>query len=166
VIAGGGQERPFLERLVNQLELQSTVHFTGELSREEGLQWINRATLLMVPSYFEPFGLVALEAMHLKRPVIASCVGGLAEIVLDGTTGLLVPPQSHDALYQAMQNLLNQPRQAIEMGQNGYKRAAEQFTLEQNSKVYEKYFTFATLDSPKHRGKSNDLRSPRNKHHP
>lgn len=138
IIAGGGQERLSLEHLVDQLELKDAVHFTGELSREEGLQWINRATLVIVPSYFEPFGLVALEAMHLKRPVIASRVGGLREIILGGKTGILVPPQAPSALYQAIQELLNDPNRAIQMGLNGYKRATQKFTLEQNIKAYEK----------------------------
>ena len=138
VIAGGGQELPFLERLVDQLELKDSVEFTGELVREEGLHWINQATFMIVPSYFESFGLVALEAMHMKRPVIASRIGGLEEIVLDNETGLLIPPHDPIALHQAIQTLINQPDKAVQMGLNGYKRSIQQFTLEQNIIAYER----------------------------
>ncbi|MBP9841153.1 MAG: glycosyltransferase family 4 protein [Simkaniaceae bacterium] len=137
IIAGGGQERPLLESLVHQLKLQDAVHFTGELEREQGRMWINQATLMLVPSYFESFGLVALEAMHMQRPVIASRIGGLQEVILDNQTGFLVPPHDPLALYHKIELLLNQPDRAIEMGLQGYKRATEHFTLKQNMMAYE-----------------------------
>ncbi len=137
VIVGGGPERSTLEHLAAELKLTDTIYFTGELKREEGLHWINRASMILVPSYFEPFGLVALEAMLMKRPVIASRVGGLEEIVLDGETGILIPPADPIALSRAIQTLIDQPVLAIQMGVNGYKRASERFTLEQNLIAYE-----------------------------
>lgn len=137
IVAGGGPEALFLKKLVMELALEQCVEFTGELEREAGLYWINQATLVVVPSYFESFGLVALEAMHLRRPVIASKIGGIQEVVLDHETGFLVPPHDPIALSEAIYTLLSDPNKATELGLNGYKRAMSCFTLEENMKMYE-----------------------------
>ena len=148
LIAGSGAERPFLEHLVNVLELTDVVQFTGELTREEVTGTMNKATLFLVPSHFESFGLVALEAMQMQRPVIASAVGGLSEIVSDQETGLLVPPEDPEALCNAMQHLLDNPGIAITMGIKGRQRAIEKFTLEQNVLQYENLYK-ELIQSPK-----------------
>jgi len=140
LIAGEGPERPRLEQLVGALHLRSSTQFMGKARIEEVPSIINRATLVAMPSHFEPFGLVALEAMQLGRPVIASCIGGLSEVVSDRVTGLLVPPQDSAALLKAMQDLLDHPEKAIEMGIQGRKRAIEQFSFEENLNQYEEVF--------------------------
>jgi glycosyltransferase involved in cell wall biosynthesis len=137
MIVGDGPERSSLERLVEQLELKDAIQFTGEFSREEALHCVNRATLVIVPSYFEPFGLVALEAMQMKRPVIASRIGGLQEVIVDGETGILVPSREPVAFYHAIDALISDPNKAVWMGLNGYKRALSQFSLERNVAGYE-----------------------------
>ena len=87
-----------------------------------------RSTIALVPSVWaEPFGLVALEAMAAGRPLIASRTGGLADIVIDGTTGLLVPPGDVDALHAAMTSLLANVALRSSMGVEGRLRA-ETFT--------------------------------------
>jgi len=79
----------------------------------------------VVPSVWpEPFGAVALEAMAAGRPVVASAVGGLADLVVDGTTGILVPPGDAAALRSAIQQLLADPLVRARMGDEGRKRAA------------------------------------------
>jgi glycosyltransferase involved in cell wall biosynthesis len=80
----------------------------------------------VVPSIgHETFGLVALEAMAAGRPVVATAVGGLADLVVDGTTGLLVPPGDVSALRDAIQRLLSDPRRRADMGAAARRRAAE-----------------------------------------
>ena len=140
LIAGEGQERQTLENLVNQLGLLDSVQFTGEVERDKALSLINQATLVIVPSYSELFGLVALEAMQLERPVIASRVGGLQEVISDGETGLLVPPQNPGILYQAIQELLENPEKAIRLGKQGRKSTMEKFTIHQNVVHYENLY--------------------------
>ncbi len=137
LIAGSGDERSSLEQLVSHLGLESSVEFIGALDKSEVPALINRATLVIVPSYFESFGLVALEAMQMGRPVIASNVGGLSEIILHEETGLLIPPHNPSALSVAIRFLLEHPEMAIAMGIKGRKRAIETFTLEQNVQRYE-----------------------------
>jgi glycogen(starch) synthase len=137
LIVGNGEERSRLEQWVDQLGLESSVEFIGALEKSEVPSLINRATLVIVPSYFESFGLVAVEAMQMQRPVIASNVGGLAEIIIHKETGLLVPPRDPLALSLAIRFLLENPETAIEMGIKGHKRAVKSFTLEQNVQQYE-----------------------------
>ncbi len=79
----------------------------------------------------ESFGLVAIEAMLCKKPVIASDFGGLMEIVVDGETGLLFEPSSQAALKYALQNLIENRQLSREFGVNGYNRAIKIFTLKE-----------------------------------
>lgn len=133
LIIGSGPERPYLEHLA----LRGATQFAGEISIEAASSGINRATFVVMPSHFEAFGLVALESMQMQRPVIASAVGGLKEVIAGRETGLLVPPQDPLALYQAMEELLKQPKRAIEMGIQGRRRAMEKFSIEENLNQYE-----------------------------
>jgi glycosyltransferase involved in cell wall biosynthesis len=75
-----------------------------------------------VPSHYEPFGLVAIEAMACRTPVIASQVGGLQFSVVPEVTGLLVPPQDEAAFAQAIDRVLSNPTWAEELGQTGRQR--------------------------------------------
>ncbi len=92
---------------------------------------MNSATLVVMPSRCdEPFGLVAVEAALMARPVVASCVGGLAEVVADGETGLLVDKEDPAALARAVAHLLEDPGTAERMGQAARRRAQELFGLD------------------------------------
>ena len=91
---------------------------------------LERAEVVVVPSFGEGFGMVALEAMERGRPVIASDVGGLPEIVDDGRTGLLVPPGDVEALAGAIVELASDPARAAAMGAAGRARALDEFSQE------------------------------------
>jgi glycosyltransferase involved in cell wall biosynthesis len=104
------------------------VRFRGFVSPVEAA--IEDAAIVVVPSLGEGFGMVALEAMERARPVIASSVGGLPEIVADGETGLVVPPADADALAQAIVALASDLPRAAEMGSAGRVRALAEFTPE------------------------------------
>lgn len=140
IIAGDGIDRPALHCLVKELGLDDAVEFTGSLQRDEIPHVINRASLVLIPSYFESFGLVALEAMQMGRPVIASNIGGLPEIITDSGLGCLVPPKDPEALRRAIQDLLNQPQKAIAMGKRARQYAMENFTMRQNATHYEQLY--------------------------
>jgi glycosyltransferase involved in cell wall biosynthesis len=84
--------------------------------------------------------------MQMGRPVIACAVGGLPEIVVEGKTGLLVPPKKPMALYKAMEKLLQSPEIAIQMGVEGRRLAREKFTLDNNASQYIKNYENLILD--------------------
>ncbi|MCS7008081.1 MAG: glycosyltransferase family 4 protein, partial [Gaiellaceae bacterium] len=99
-LAGHGPLEPALRELVRELGLGGAVRFLGFVSPVQAA--IERAAVVVVPSLGEGFGMVALEAMERARPVIASAVGGLPEIVALGETGLVVPAWDANALAEAI----------------------------------------------------------------
>ncbi|NHJ84752.1 MAG: glycosyltransferase family 4 protein [Asgard group archaeon] len=106
VIAGEGWHRSELERIAKELNINDKVLFTGYLSDEDFLPYFNVADILVVPSTYEPFGIVALEGMATKTPVIVSDVGGLSEIIDHQWTGMKVPADNSHALAESIIELL------------------------------------------------------------
>lgn len=103
------------------------VSFTGQVSREDVPSLIRSATAVVTVPWYEPFGMVALEAMACGVPVIASCVGGQKETVVNGITGVLVPPQRPTALARAIQRLLADPVRQSAFGIAGADRARARY---------------------------------------
>ena len=127
-IVGDGPLDSELRAASARLGLEDVVSFAGRLSPVAPAY--ERAEVVVVPSHGEGFGMVALEAMERGRPVIASAVGGLPEIVADGRTGLLVPSGDVEALGAAIRSLAADPARAAEMGAAGRVRALEEFSQE------------------------------------
>lgn len=116
------------ERFENQAKafLQATtdwVEHYNNLPQKTVFNFMRQATLVVMPSRVEPFGRVAVEAQLNGAPVIASRAGGLTEIIEDGVTGILVPPEDVDALVSAMLRLLEAPILAETMGKHAQERA-------------------------------------------
>jgi len=131
IIAGDGLERKSLEKLIGGLGLGEHVTMTGYLPGPELDRLFNSAWVQVVPTRcFEGFGGVAAEAMMRGTAVVASAAGGLAEIVQDGLTGMLVPPGDEDALTDAVSSLLNDRAKAEKMGQAGREFALPHFNEE------------------------------------
>jgi glycogen(starch) synthase len=137
LVAGDGPSRPVLERHVLDLDLGGRVELLGAVSRGDVFRLLDSATAVLVPSRDEAFGLAALEAAWMARPVVASRVGGLPEVVEDGTTGLLVEPESVEALAGAVVDLLLHPDTAASMGQAARRRAETSFGGEQYADAYD-----------------------------
>ncbi len=97
------------------------------LPKPEVIQLMTHARVFAVPSIYEPLGIVNLEAMACGTAVVASRTGGIPEVVADGETGLLVPPDDPAALAEALNALLSDPDRAQAMGQAGRKRAVAEF---------------------------------------
>jgi glycosyltransferase involved in cell wall biosynthesis len=125
-VAGRGPLEPALKSFARELGLNDAVRFLGFVSPVQ--QAIETAAVVVVPSLGEGFGMVALEAMERGRPVIASAVGGLPEIVADGDTGIVVPPGDADALADAIVALAGDLQRAARMGERGRERALAEFT--------------------------------------
>ena len=127
-IAGRGPLEQALKAYAAELGLTDAVRFLGFVSPVQ--RALERSAIVVVPSLGEGFGMVALEAMERARPVIASAVGGLPEIVAGGETGLVVPPTDADALAEAIVTLAGDLPQAAAMGAAGRERALTEFTPE------------------------------------
>ncbi len=141
-IAGDGPIRSELEMLAQTLGVSSNIYFLGWISPKEIPKQINKNTIVIAPSHWEePFGLIVLQAMQQGRPVVATRVGGIPELVQNGNTGLLVPPNNEEALSSAINRLLAFPQQAKEMGINGREQAVNEFNwdlcVDRYESVYE-----------------------------
>ena len=127
VLLGGGSQRAALEALAEELEL--SVDLPGFLGPAEVRAEMAGAAVVVVPSRAEGFGMVAVEGLAAGVPVIASAVGGLAEVVLDGRTGALVRPDDPDALVRALHEALEPDRNA-ELGRAAREDYLARFTLD------------------------------------
>lgn len=121
-----------------ELGLADRILFLGY--RKEVVKIMAALDILVLPSLREPFGLVSLEAMAMKKPVVATNTGGSPEVIIDGKTGLLVPPQDSCALSSAIIKLLKDKELARRMGATGRKRVMNFFSPESTiSSVQEMY---------------------------
>jgi starch synthase len=108
-------------------ERSGVVWLPEMLPKPEVIQLLSHATVFACPSLYEPLGIVNLEAMACGTAVVASRVGGIPEVVSDGETGLLVPPDDPAALAGALTSLLSDPGRAAAMGGAGRARAVAEF---------------------------------------
>lgn len=134
VVAGTGSEESRLREIATAAAGGSPVSFLGAIPSSAAL--MARSAVVVVPSLSEAFGLVAAEAMALSKPVVASSVGGLPEVVEDGVTGILVPPKDPIALAEAIGGLLGDPDRASAMGEAGRARACELFSADRMVREY------------------------------
>ena len=127
VVAGDGERREALGRLCERLGLDGGVRWAGRCSRSETARLRRRAAALVVPSTYEGMPLVVLEAMSDGVPVIASAVSGIPEVVVDGETGWLVPPERSAALAAALIEAISDPCGARVRGEAGRQRLDRRF---------------------------------------
>lgn len=132
LLIGDGQERSRLQQKIEQLGLGDSVIFTGFQS-ELG-PFYHSMDLLVLPSLSEGLPNVVLEAMLYSKPVIATRVGGVPEVVLEGETGFIVEPQSPEQLAGAVINIFQNFEQITKFGASGRQRVLEHFGPEQRVK--------------------------------
>ena len=135
-VIGGETDEPTdgheadVRRRAARLGLGDAVTFVGAQPQERLRDWYVASDVTVLPSYYESFGMVALEAMERARPVIAAEIGGLGELVEDGVTGLLVPPGEAEPLAEAIVRLAGDLELSARMGEAGRRRALEHFLQE------------------------------------
>ena len=122
---GGGGYRTELEALARDLGLAERVVFAG--FQPDVYPYLAALDLFVLPSVREAFGIVLLEAMAMGRPVVATKVGGVPEVVEDGVTGVLVPPADPASLARAIVTLAEAPDQRRVLGEAGAMRVRERF---------------------------------------
>lgn len=132
-----GEAEAALRALVRELGLENDVFFYGNVPHAQVSLLLGRAKLFCLPSRVEPFGIAVLEAGAYRLPVIASRVGGIPEIIIDGESGLLVEPDDADALAAALGRVLGEANLGRDLGQRLYQRVASDFSWR---RAYERYF--------------------------
>jgi len=140
IFAGDGPQRPALEEESRCLGLTKSVRFLGWVSSTDVPALINTATMLLMPSHREALGLVAIQAALMARPVVATRVGGLPEVVLHQETGVLVEKENVPELSEAISFLLDHPHIAYELGQAAKLRAEKIFSLQQCVETYHELY--------------------------
>jgi D-inositol-3-phosphate glycosyltransferase len=131
LIIGGGSspgQSDRIESIVKELGISDITTFPGRLSQEILPTYYASADVSVVPSHYEPFGLVAIEAMACCTPVVASDVGGLQYTVVPEETGLLAPPQDVAGFADAIDRILLNPEWAQKLGKGGRKRVESKFS--------------------------------------
>lgn len=129
LIVGDGILREKLEEQIKNLNLASAVIFTG--TKKNIPEILSAMDIFVLPSCSrEGLGISIIEAMAVEKPVVASDIGGIPEVVKNGETGFLVPPRNPEALAQAIIDLLQNPRKAKALGKKGRTRFQEKFTNE------------------------------------
>jgi len=137
IVAGDGPERHSLARQAIDFGLDNSVEFIGSVEPDAVAQLMNEATLVLLPSHAEAFGLVALEAALMARPVVATRVGGLAEVVVHEETGLLVDDGDSAALADAIMSLLTHQNTARTYGRAARTRAQNVFSWARHVNAYD-----------------------------
>jgi glycosyltransferase involved in cell wall biosynthesis len=127
-IAGEGELRPSLERAIREHHLEKHVLLLG--FRPDVLSLHKAFDIFVMSSVTEGLGTSLLDAMACGRPVVATRAGGIPEVVVDGETGLLVPPRDHEAMAAAIVTLLNDAGLRERMGHAGRGRARRRFSAE------------------------------------
>ena len=145
LLVGDGPSRSRLEDLAIILGISKSVVFTG--MRRDVEHILPLIDLFVLPSMYEGFGIAIIEAMAAGRPVVATAVGGIPEIVVQGETGLLVPPGDVAALSGAMCWILSRPESAAAYGAAGLRRVHERFSIEiavkRHEELYENLFAMS-----------------------
>ena len=143
-IAGDGsqKEKTTLEALTQQLDISNHVVFLGQI--DNAPEWMEAADIFVQPSLEEAFGLVFIEAGAMAKPVVATQVGGIVDIIENGKTGILVPPSNSEALAEALEQLVLSSDMRTKMGILGYERVSESFSLDNMISSYMKIFEHYT----------------------
>jgi glycogen synthase len=141
VIVGSGYMKEQLSAIVKSMGLERKVLFTGFLDEDSLLKLQCSADVSVVPSLFEPFGIVALEAMAAKSPVVVSDTGGLSEIVEHDLTGVKVYPNNVDSLAWGVTKVLSDETYSNRLRENAFKRIQEKYDwgkiAQQTVRIYE-----------------------------
>jgi len=130
ILVGTGPFERRLKKTVNKLGLYNNFSFVGNVNRDTLLKYYQKASIFMLPSYYESMPCVLLEAMACGLPIIATSIGGTPEFVLNGKTGFLVPMQDPKALASVVLKLLRNNDLREEIGKSSRERVERYYSLD------------------------------------
>ena len=138
---GEGSLRPQLVERSRQLGLEDCVRFVGYQS--DPVEWLALADFTVLPSYYEGLPIAAIESLAMAKTMVATDVDGTAELVLDGKTGLTVPPGQPSRLAQAICRLLREPELRQKLGEAGREWVSQHYSQEQQIRKTEEFYSRA-----------------------
>lgn len=130
VIAGDGQLKEELEKQSRDLGIEEKVLFTGWIDHIRIYRFLNILDIHVFPSIAELFPFAILEAMAAGKPIVATRVGGVPEVISDGENGILVPPRDYKSLAEGIKRLINNPTEAERMGKKSRKLIEKKFNIQ------------------------------------
>ena len=136
-----GIEKDRISNIVRELGIEDITEFVGRVQHEDLAYYYAAADVCVVPSHYEPFGLVAIEAMASRTPVIASNVGGLKFSVVDRQTGLLVLPMDEVAFAKGIDSILADAQWRKQLGENARKRVSAFFSWNGVARQLDRQYT-------------------------
>ncbi|MDR4472689.1 MAG: glycosyltransferase family 4 protein [Nitrospira sp.] len=143
IFVGDGPLRVELEAEANRMGLGRTVIFSGH--QEQSYDFINMMDVFVLPSLHEGIPMVLLEALALRRPVVASRVGGIPEVLAHSYSGVLVSPNNPEELATAIQSLIENPSKAVAFGSSGRSQVESEFSADlMATRTAEMYRTLRT----------------------
>ena len=138
LIVGDGPERNNLKYKINNYGIMKNFQFVGY---QKNIQlYISKMDFIILPSKSEGFPNVVLEAMAGQKPVVATRVGGVPEVVIDGETGIIIEPGDVTALINSINNICGDKDLRKKMGLAAFKRVQEQFGIERMVELHNKYY--------------------------
>ncbi len=140
LLVGQGPSMKEIADQATEMGVQEQVIIRPPVPHDELMYLVQAADALVLPSLCEGFGLAAGEGMALERPVIATCVGGLSELVEDGVSGLHVPPGDPAQLAEAIARLMNEPQLRIRLGRAGRERILTKFNIDVVAGQWENFY--------------------------
>ncbi|HXY95298.1 MAG TPA: glycosyltransferase family 4 protein [Acidimicrobiia bacterium] len=145
-IAGDGPERPVLETLARELGVNAAVRFLGWVPPEQVPSLMNEATLVLVPSRWEGLPGVAIQASQMARPIVATDVWGIPEIVIDGVTGLLTESEDVPGLARGVDFLLRHPEEAAAFGKSARRHVEVAFNWQRYLDAHDSLYRTLTTE--------------------
>jgi L-malate glycosyltransferase len=140
MIAGDGSLRDSLRCLARELNIDAQTTFLGFVPHERVPEILSRVSVFVAPSVSESFGVAVLEASASGLPVVVSRTGGLAEVVRDRITGILIPPRDPTAIADALEELLKDEQLRSRLGTNGRKFVLENYEWTENASRVERIY--------------------------
>lgn len=137
LLVGDGPEKLPIERFIHQNKLDCTVSLQKPVGHSEMLKIIEQVDVTVLASDYEGLPMVVLESMALRKPVIATSVGGVPEVVENGATGILVPPGDKKAMCDAMLSLAGDPTLRKSMGERGFQVFQQNFRASMMAQKYQ-----------------------------
>jgi glycosyltransferase involved in cell wall biosynthesis len=139
VIVGDGEMREYLQNVSKKLGIENYLFFTGQ--RSDIMDILAATDIIVIPSLQEGFPMITLEAMAMKKPIIATRINGITEQISDSVEGILVEPRNASALTIAIKRLVENPELATSLGEAARKRVIKDFSVEkmisETKSVYE-----------------------------